>query len=407
MKISILSIGDELLRGSTVNTNLADIGQELGAVALFPGHEMCVPDTRAGIFTGLDTLLPLSDVIIATGGLGPTSDDITKNAVAEYLGLGIYEDQEVVEHLKMWWAKLRRGAMPKAVMSQALVPDGAQVMPNNNGTAPGLHIFNSAKLDGKRIFMLPGPPHECMPIVKESVIPALLKLVKVNLHTEIIYVIGVPESHAEEKAAPFIEGENDLTLAYCASPECVKIFLSGPDKHSVKTKMAQIKAAFGIDALSPGCKTVQEEIAALMKKHGGTLATAESCTGGMIAAYLTAIPGASEHFAGSAVVYSNDLKMKMLGVKKETLEKFGAVSAECAEELAANLCAKFAVDAGIAVTGIAGPGGGTKEKPVGLVYIATQLDGRREVLQHHFFGNREIIRRRTVTMALNQLRKMF
>ncbi len=403
MKISILSIGDELLRGSTVNTNLARIGQELGAVAIFPVIEMAIKDTALEIKDGLDVLFKRSDLIISTGGLGPTSDDVTKTTVAEYFRLELHEDARISDRIRSFWMARRFGKMPESVLNQALVPDGAKVIENKTGTAPGL-IIESKKLK-KTIIMLPGPPHEMYPMLMDHVIPYLRSISKEKLYTEIIYLSGIPESCVEQKAAPIAASAKGLSIAYCASPESIKVFLSGRDKALVSKNMCQIKRKLGDFLLSGDAKTVAEEIITLLRKRKIMLGIAESCTGGMIASAITDVAGSSDILMGSAVVYSNDWKRKILGVKKATLEKYGAVSDKCAKELVEGVCRKFKAGAGIAVTGIAGPGGGTTEKPVGLVFIATKYKGKTVVEQYKFPGTRDMVRRRAVSSALNQLRR--
>jgi nicotinamide-nucleotide amidase len=209
----------------------------------------------------------------------------------------------------------------------------------------------------------------------------------------------------EEKAAPLVLSEPELSIAYCASPESIKVFLSSKNAKLVAEKMKGIKEALKEFLLSPGSSSIAEDIYFLLKKRKYKLGIAESCTGGMIAAAMTDIPGSSEIFSGSAVVYSNQWKVKVLGVGKITLEKYGAVSSQCAEEMADNVCIKYNADAAIAVTGIAGPAGGTKLKPVGLVFIATRYERKTVVEQYKFTGTRDMVRRRAVSSALNQLRR--
>jgi nicotinamide-nucleotide amidase len=403
MKISVLCIGDELLRGSTTNTNLAKIGQSLGAVALFPVMEMAVKDTGESIVDALDVLYARSDIIISTGGLGPTSDDVTKTIVAEYFSLKLNNNAKIAEKIKSFWSVRRLGKMPPSVLNQALVPEGAQVLENRTGTAPGLIVKNAKS--GKTIIMLPGPPHEMTPMLEEFVVPYLKSVSKDRLYTELIYVSGLPESSVEEKVAPLISSESGLSIAYCASPESIKVFLSGKNKGNVGDKMKLIRKELKEFLLSPGARSIAEDIYFLLKKRKYKLALAESCTGGMIAAAITDIPGSSEVFSGSAVVYSNAWKEKLLGVGKATLEKYGAVSSQCAGEMVDKVCAKYDADAGIAVTGIAGPAGGTELKPVGLVFIATRYGGKTIVRQYNFPGTRDMVRRRSVSSALNQLRR--
>ncbi len=399
----MLCIGDELLRGSTTNTNLAKIGQALGAAAMFPIMEMAVKDAGESIVDGLDVLFARSEIIISTGGLGPTSDDVTKTTVAEYFDLKLEKNAKVTNKIKTFWSARRLGKMPPSVLNQALVPAGAQILENRTGTAPGL-IVNNAK-SGKTVIMLPGPPHEMTPMFEEFVIPYLKSVSKDRLYTELIYVSGLPESSVEERVAPLVSSEPELSIAYCASPESIKVFLSGKKPKLVNVKMKEIRETLKEFLLSPGSRSIAEDICCLLKKRKYKLALAESCTGGMIAAAITDIPGSSDVFSGSAVVYSNDWKEKVLGIRKTTLEKHGAVSSQCAGEMVDNVCVKYDADAGIAVTGIAGPAGGTELKPLGLVFIATRYDGKTVVRQYNFPGTRDMVRRRAVSSALNQLRR--
>ena len=403
MKISVLCIGDELLRGSTTNTNLARIGQSLGATAMFPVMEMAVKDTGESIIDGLNVLFARSDIIISTGGLGPTSDDVTKTTVAEYFNFKLKNNAEVANKIKSFWSVRRLGKMPPSVLNQALVPEGAQILENRTGTAPGLIVKNAES--GKTVIMLPGPPHEMTPMFEEFVVPYLKSVSKNRLYTELVYVSGLPESSVEEKVAPLVSSEPELSIAYCASPESIKVFLSGKKPRLVSGKMKEIKVALKEFLLSPGSRSIAEDIYFLLEKRKYKLGVAESCTGGMIAAAITDIPGSSKVVSGSAVVYSNGWKEKVLGIRKTTLEKHGAVSSQCAGEMVDNVCVKYDADAGIAVTGIAGPSGGAESKPVGLVFIATRYDGKKLVRQYNFPGTREMVRRRAVSSALNQLRR--
>lgn len=407
MKIAILCIGDELLRGSTVNQNLALIGQELRTIALIPELELTVPDDREAIFRALDFILPEFNIIITTGGLGPTADDITKPAVADYLGLKLAENTQIASSLKRYLNLGKIGNFPQKIMNQALVPEGATVLANRVGTAPGLHIKYTLKSneENKNIFMLPGPPYEAIPIFREFVIPYLKSAIRKEIHTEVIYSAGIPESILEERLSPLMSGSPEISIAYCASPENVKVFLSGTDKDSVKNKSEQLKSLLKESALSSGFCSVAEELSAILKNLGLRISIAESCTGGMLAGAITDLPGASDILDGSIVAYSNRWKMNLLGVRKETLKNYGAVSGECAKKMVDNLCSKYGTDVGIALTGIAGPGGVSPQKPAGLVFIATKYKENSIVKNYNFPGNREMVRRRAVTTALNQLRK--
>ena len=404
MKISVICIGDELLKGATVNTNLAFIGNELLSIGVIPFNSMTVPDSREPLISAINYLMHLSDVIVTVGGLGPTADDITKNVIADYFNRRLLKDEKAAENIKDRWHRLRRGGhTPEIVMSQALAPEGAEIIYNKVGTAPGIWMEIP---QGKLLIMLPGPPVEFKPMVSGFVIPRLKERLEVELHTELFHVVGVPESIVEEKMLPVISEMKDLSVAYCASPGEVRVFLTSLNKDTIEKMSDEMKRIFPENLLMPGHNSLVEETSQLLRKNNLTTAAAESCTGGMIAAAITEVPGASDIFSGSITAYSNGIKENILGVRHETLEKYGAVSSECVSEMLDNVCDKFKTETGIAVTGIAGPGGGTAQKPLGLVYIAVRFKDRKIVREYNFPGNREMIRQRTVSTAFNIFRTL-
>ncbi|OGV46914.1 MAG: hypothetical protein A2017_16825 [Lentisphaerae bacterium GWF2_44_16] len=402
MNISVICIGDELLKGATVNTNLAFIGNELLSIGIIPFNSMTVPDEKNALTGALDYLTPLSDVIITVGGLGPTADDITKNVIAGYFKRCFRKDEKAAENIIDRWNRFGRRVASETLMSQALVPEGAEVIYNKVGTAPG--IWMETEKD-KLLIMLPGPPVELKPMVSDFVVPRLKEKLKVKLHTELFHVVGLPESLVEGKMLPVISEMKDLSVAYCASPGEVRVFLTSLNKDTIEKMSAEMKRIFPENILLSAHNSLVEEISQLLRKNKLTAATAESCTGGMIAAAITELPGSSDIFKGSIVAYSNEVKENILGVRHETLEKYGAVSSECASEMLDNVCDKSNTETGIAVTGIAGPGGGG-QKPVGLVYIAVRFKDRKIVREYNFLGNREMIRQRTVSMAFNLFRSL-
>ena len=404
MKISILTIGYELLRGATVNTNFSQIAAELNKMGVPPVLELCAGDDPESIKESFLWLLDKSDLVISTGGLGPTSDDITKAVLAECLGIKLYEDSEVRKNLEQFWKARGRKDIPESVFNQSLVPEGAEVIGNNHGTAPGIHIQVGKGKQRKDVIMLPGPPHEAIPMLNYFVLP----FVKCHLETPIFsrtsIFAGLPESTAEEKVKHLFEDRSDISVAYCASPESLTITVSSAKVKLVSSTMLKVRRLLAENLLSGDNKNLQEEIFSILKSRNEKIAVVESCTGGKISAALTDVPGASAIFPGGFVPYGNEWKNKFLKVEARTLEKFGAVSEECAAEMALNIAKIAEVDASISVTGIAGPAGGSTEKPVGLVFIGTCYRGRLEVKRYLFPGLRETIRRRTVATAFNQLR---
>jgi len=429
LKIAVICVGDELLKGFTVNTNLSDMGKTLLHNGFIIDTATVIPDDKKIIQTHLYSLLKNGvDIIIFSGGLGPTVDDLTKPAIAEALELKLIINEDVAKHLKEYWKK-RNKKMPEKVMNQALIPSGADYFLNTAGTAPGLLIKpelikSDLKISTKKrvpaIILLPGPPSELNPMFIKDVIPFLKSLSGFQkVYTKTIFVTGLPESNIEEKTLPLLNN-SDFSIAYCASPAAVKVYLSGNNKKLLIKKTAEIRKALGKYALPEKITNSVHYLVNFCKKNNLTLSVAESCTGGLIAATITEIPGASEIFKGGIVSYSNEWKQKILDVPYMTIEKFGAVSKECAEKMVVNLCNKYNTDIGISVTGIAGPTGGSPEKPIGLVYIGIyykqpekksikekNINSTLHTTTHkfNFKGNREQVRQRTLYAACNLIRQ--
>lgn len=361
MKIALLCIGDELLKGSTVNTNLAFIGDRLLANGIIPELSLEIPDRRDDILRALDYAFSRADTVITSGGLGPTADDLTKESVAEWFELPMIRRPEAERAIREYWGRISSSAAPIHWTRQAEIPEGAEILPNGFGSAPGIHL----EQDGKSVFLLPGPPRELQPMFEHAVLPRLKSMQTEPVHTDLLRIAGIGESEIEDLLEPYlIPG---ISAAYCATPGLVKLFLTSKDEMLLKRTAADARGLFRANVLPPDITSLPQEILRLLKQKKLLLATAESCTGGLISEQLTAIPGSSSVFLGGVASYANELKMRFLGVSPETLERFGAVSRECAEEMVSGICARTRSDAGISVTGIAGPGGGTPEKPVGLV----------------------------------------
>lgn len=405
MKVSILSIGSELLKGSTVNTNLAFLGQALTAAGFPAERGAIVPDSGKSMAEALASLVPVSDIIITTGGLGPTSDDITRQVVCEFFGLALKEDAELRKKLEEHWQCLKRGDAPEALYAQAQVPENAIILKNRNGTAPGLWLKTQKDGGAKIIILLPGPPSELEPMFIEAVIPRLEAINPDRIFTEHFMVAGAAELLVQ-KQVEAVMGNLPVELAYCASAEGVRVFLAGPDRTLLKTKAVELKNIFGNAVLANDSLSLVEEVSCRLRSRQFTLSTAESCTGGMIAAAVTGLPGSSDIFKGSIVAYSNEVKEKIVGVPVEVLRKHGAVSEECVAAMVDNVCAMFKTDTGMAVSGIAGPGGATPGKPVGLVFIGVRVRDCSEVRKFNFHGSRESVRRRVVANAFRMLRDL-
>ncbi len=400
MEVALLCIGDELLKGSTVNTNLAFLGGKLLENGMIPKLSLEIPDRREDIRSALDYAFSRADTVITSGGLGPTADDLTKESVAEWFGLPMIRRPEAERMIREYWNRIRSGAAPVHWTRQAEIPEGAEVLPNGFGSAPGIHL----ERDGRTVFLLPGPPPELQPMFEISVLPRLNAKRTEPVYADLLRIVGIGESEIEDLLEPHLIPE--VSAAYCASPGFVKLFLTSNDETLLKRTAADARGLFRANVLPPEVTSLPQDVLRLLDQRNLRLATAESCTGGLISEQLTAIPGSSSAFLGGVVSYANELKMHVLGVSPETLERFGAVSRECAEEMVEGICARTHSDTAISVTGIAGPGGGSPEKPVGLVYIGVKVRAKTVVMECRFKGGRSQVRERAAAKALNTLRSM-
>jgi len=402
LKIQVLSIGNEILRGHTLNTNLAFVGRLLDSYGIAIDREVCIPDTAGAITTALHSALTSADLVITIGGLGPTSDDITRTTVANYLKRNMHVDAHVQKTIAAYLVNRSIVVPEAAIRAQAMVIDNAQVLPNLHGTAPGL--WCNSKYNA--VVLLPGPPREFCPMFKNIVLPKLIQRSHPVYHAETIIVCGMPESHVANVIEPIIKDLSPLTVSYCAKLAQVEIqFRAAPQAKDLLCKtVSQARNVFGHAALPASCTTPVQAVGNLLLRYGLRIGTAESCTGGAIAAALTDIPGSSEYFQGAFVTYANSWKQNRVQVRPETIKQQGAVSRETAIEMLQGLLQYPDLDVGITVTGIAGPGGGTPDKPVGLVYIATGIHKTLQVTRNIFPGNREDVRQRTVSTAINQIR---
>ncbi|MEJ6561204.1 MAG: competence/damage-inducible protein A [Akkermansiaceae bacterium] len=367
MKIEILNTGSELLLGSTVNTHGTWMGQELAKLGLRVQRQTTVPDGVA-IEEALDECISRSDVVLVTGGLGPTSDDITREAAAKALGVDMIVDEAAKRSLYEFFEK-RGYEMAKANLRQAEVLVGADVIPNPNGTAPG--IYSPPRLSGEAncaLFLLPGPPRELYPMFHAEVTPRLKALAGVELISEVteLKFVGIGESSFHEGIDAKLAEIDGLEVGYCARLGEVDLRLIGtPDAIQQGRDIAE--ASFSDYLIGDDGSSLEKVVVELLTRTGKTLTTAESCTGGLIASRITDVSGASAAFTHGFVTYSNEAKQQLIGVKAETLEAHGAVSEEVAGEMAAGALQVSGADIAVSITGIAGPTGGTEEKPVGTV----------------------------------------
>jgi nicotinamide-nucleotide amidase len=403
MQAEIISIGGELLIGHTVNTNFAFLAATLAEHGFGVEREVCIPDVPKIMEEAISDALSRAELVITIGGLGPTRDDLTRAAVANMIGLPLQFSSEVFERISAYLAKRLVKLPDEALKVQSMVPQAATPLINSNGTAPGLWC---PAAHGRVVVMLPGPPRELKPIFTEQVMPRILERWSPAWYRRTLRVCGVPESLAAKRTETVLAEHEKIDIAYCARPGIVDVRLTAmiDCQTQVDQCMEALRGEFGNAVL------VQEDdlvdaLARILTGRRMTLAVAESCTGGGIGATITDRAGASEFFVGGIIAYANSIKQRELGVPEQVLKTQGAVSEETARAMVKGVCQRFMTDAGIAVTGIAGPDGGSEEKPVGLVFIATCVQDDIVVKRRIYPGSRETMRERTVNSALNQLRE--
>lgn len=405
MRLEVVNTGTELLLGKVVNTHAAYFGEALFKLGLRVQRQTTVPDGEA-IRTALDEAFPRCDAILVTGGLGPTSDDLTREIVAEMLGRPLHLDGAVLATIRGMFRS--RGLRQNASNDrQAMVPEGAVVLPNAHGTAPGLYLPADSALGSPHLFLLPGPPRELKPLFEEQVRPLLLSLLG---DSEVpawrnFRLFGVGESALATVLDPILASIPQLELGYCARLGEVDLRLIG-SAESVEAASLVVRREFSIEIVVESEASIQETVVALLADLGETVATAESCTGGLIASNLTDVPGSSAVFRVGYVTYSNEAKRDLLGVPRAVLESVGAVSDETVRAMAEGCLARSGADHAIAVSGIAGPGGGSTEKPVGTAHIAlASRSGETFSKRYYFPVDRLSFKERVARLALDLLRR--
>jgi nicotinamide-nucleotide amidase len=414
--IEIINTGTELMLGTVLNTHQQWLCRELANVGYTVDRQVAIPDTAPTIRQAVREALSRADLIVTTGGLGPTSDDLTRELIAELLGRPLHEDPDILSRIEKFFT-LRRRPMPDRVRVQALVPDGATVVPNHHGTAPGLLLEIPAgqfrKADRPSfLLMLPGPPRELYPMFTEQVIPRLKEILPLEhpFVSRTLKTTGLGESMIEEKIAGPLEPlvSQGLEVGYCAKFGEVEVRLAARGAEAeplIQQGEDIVRGLLNKHIFGSGADDLEGVVIRLLTERKQTLATAESCTGGFISSALTNVSGSSAVFWGGVVSYSNESKQRFLHVKPETLERHGAVSEETAREMAEGIRRELNSTYGLAVTGIAGPTGGTPEKPVGTVYVA--LAGPRRTLVLHFLNpyDRATFKFMTSRQALDMLRR--
>lgn len=406
MKAEILAVGTELLMGQIVNTNAQYISSKLPEAGVGVYYHSVVGDNPARLEDSLKLALERCDIVITTGGLGPTQDDLTKETISRVCGKKLVIHEESLNKIKNYFSRLGRQMTPNNE-KQAYMPEGCIVLKNNNGTAPGCII----EMGEKAVIMLPGPPVEMKPMFLDYVMPYFKNKGNYSLESVILRVFGIGESAMETKIMDLIDGQTNPTIAtYAKEGEVtIRVTASVPMGESAEQILMpvvnEIKRRTGENLYSDKDETLDSVAAGLLLENNITIATAESCTGGLISEMLTDVPGISKVFMGGAVTYSNEAKMEYLGVKEQTLKAHGAVSRETAAEMAEGIRKRLKTDIGISVTGIAGPGGGTDEKPVGLVYVGLSGEGGTITKELRLSGNRKKIRTITALNVFDLIRR--
>ncbi|MDE7016014.1 MAG: competence/damage-inducible protein A [Lachnospiraceae bacterium] len=407
MIVEIISVGTEILLGNIVNTNAAYLSEKCAGIGLSCYYQDVVGDNEERLTNVIRTALQRADVLLLSGGLGPTQDDLTKEVAAKVLGRNLYLHEPSKEAIDSFF-KSRGIEITENNWKQAMMPEGCIVVDNPNGTAPGVIIEDK----GKHIVLMPGPPNELVPMFESAIMPYLNALEPGIIYSQTVKICGVGESKAESMVEDMIAAQSNPTIAtYAKTGEVhLRVTARAEDekeaKKLVKPVVKELKGRFGNNVYTTQEDvTLERAVVDLLLANNLTVSTVESCTGGMLAARLINVPGVSEVFKTGYITYSNKSKRKILGIKKSTLEKHGAVSPEIAKEMAkgASLFAKADVTVGI--TGVAGPDGGSEEKPVGLVYIACSVCGRVNVRECHFSGSRMKIRESSVSAALSLMRE--
>ena len=416
MVVELVNTGSELMLGSVLNTHQQWLCRELADMGYVVSRQVAVPDTSADIQQAVREALQRADLVITTGGLGPTSDDITRELVAQMLGKKLHQDAPTLAHIQKFF-DIRKRSMPESTKVQALVPEGAIVLQNEHGTAPGLAMEvnpNPYRPEGSAswLVMLPGPPRELRPMFKESVAPVLQRVfaLKTAFVCRTFRTTGLGESLVEQRVAKPLKDlvKAGLVLGYCARPGQVDVRLTaaGPEAESVVTHAEKIlRERLGTYIYGLESDEIENVLVRLLTERHQTLALAESCTGGCMANRITNVPGASAVLMGGLVTYSNEAKQRLLGVRAETLAAHGAVSEAVAREMAQGARSTLGADYALSVTGIAGPSGGTLEKPVGTVFVGLATASKTVVEKYFNPYDRETFKHVTTQQALELLRR--
>lgn len=409
MIAEIISVGTEILLGNIVNTNANYLARKCAELGISNYYQISVGDNEERLSKVITSALSRSDIVIITGGLGPTKDDLTKEVTAAILKKALIEDAHTKERITTYFREMNAD-ITENNWKQSLIIEGSTAVDNENGTAPGLIVKTE---EGNTIILLPGPPNEMVAMFEQSIYPYLMQSQSCTFYTEMVKICGIGESKVETMIADLIDGQSNPTIAPYAKTSEVHLRVTAKVDHVDQGKafvspiVNELKNLFtGYIYTTNENESLEDVVVALLIKHHLTLTTAESCTAGLLAGRIVNVPGASEIFDEGFITYSNEAKQKYVQVSGRTLEQFGAVSGETAREMALGAIAASGSSISIAITGLAGPEGGSEKKPVGLVYIACALNNMVDVKKFYFKGNRQKIREATVINALNLLRQV-
>lgn len=408
MIAEFISVGTEILLGNIVNTNANYLARKCADLGISNYYQISVGDNETRLYQVIDTALSRSDIVILTGGLGPTKDDLTKEVTAKVLKKELVPDPHTRENIEQYFRKSNVTGITDNNWKQAMIIEDSTVVDNDNGTAPGLI---SKTKEGKIVILLPGPPNELIPMFEKDIYSYLCKLQTCILYSEMVKICGIGESKAETMISDLIDQQTNPTIAPYAKTGEVHLRVTAKaesveqGKKLVEPVVTELKKRFSTNIYTTKEEeNLEDVVVAMLASHNLTLTTAESCTGGLFTGRLINVPGASAVLGEGFITYSNEAKEKYLKVKNSTLKQFGAVSKETATEMALGAITASGSNASVAITGLAGPDGGSDAKPVGLVYIACALNGKVTVREFHFGGNRQKVRDSTVIQALNLLR---
>ena len=414
MDVELITIGDELLLGFTIDTNAAHLARELAAIGIGISRRGTVGDVATDIAAAVSDALERSGAVITTGGLGPTSDDLTKPSIAAIFGRSMQLDEQHVAWMEQRWQQRFGRRMPESNRAQAMLPEGATKLVNNHGSAPGIWLEDDR---GRWVAMLPGVPREMRGMLADTLLPRLRERAgkaggaKV-VRSRTLRTTGVAESLLADQIDPLRESLGAVSLAYLPAPDGVDLRLTVRDVGDAEADSlldaaaSIIRGRLARSIYAEDSTDLASVVLDLCRASRLTIAVAESCTGGLLGARLTAIPGSSDVVLGGVIAYANDVKRELLGVSQSSLDQHGAVSEPVVREMAEGVRTRLGASIGMAITGVAGPGGGTPDKPVGTVWIAAALANETRALPLRLIGDREEIRRRATQSALELVRRI-